>query len=109
GGPERGRLLLNIGGIANVTWVPRRGETSASLAFDTGPGVAVIDAVARRIDPRAPHAAGGEHARRGQRSSRVLDVLLADPFFAARPPKSTGREQFGSEYAERLLASVRQA
>jgi len=109
GHPERGRLLLNIGGIANVTWVPRRGETSASLAFDTGPGVAVIDAVTRRIDPAAPYDVGGEHARRGQQSARVLDALLADPFFVARPPKSTGREQFGSEYAERLLASVREA
>src|SRR5690349_237219 len=109
GHPERGRLLLNIGGIANVTWVPRRGDTSASLAFDTGPGVAVIDAVTRRIDPAAPYDVGGEHARRGQRSARVLDALLADPFFVARPPKSTGREQFGSEYADELRAAVLQA
>jgi len=109
GHPERGRLLLNIGGIANVTWVARRGVTDGSLAFDTGPGVAVIDAVARRIDPSAPYDVGGEHARRGQRSTRVLDALLADPFFAARPPKSTGRERFGSEYADELRAAVLQA
>jgi anhydro-N-acetylmuramic acid kinase len=109
GHPERGRLLLNIGGIANVTWVARRGVTDGSLAFDTGPGVAVIDAAARRIDPGAPYDVGGEHARRGQRLTRVLDALLADPFFAVRPPKSTGRERFGSAYADELRAAVLQA
>src|SRR5207244_9349510 len=49
GHPDRGRLLLNIGGIANVTWVPRRGRAAGALAFDTGPGVGVIDAVTRRV------------------------------------------------------------
>src|SRR5213594_4127058 len=93
GHEERGRWLLNIGGMANVTYVPRRGVTAGAFAFDTGPGVAVIDAITRRLDPDAPFDVGGEHARRGQRSTRVLDGLLADPFFGARPPKSTGRER----------------
>src|SRR5438034_9587517 len=53
GHPERGRLLLNIGGIANVTYAPRLGVTEGALAFDTGPGVAVVEAVTRRIDPSA--------------------------------------------------------
>src|SRR5437773_7240931 len=106
GHPERGRLLLNVGGIANVTWVPRRGATAGALAFDTGPGVAVIDAVTRRIDPAAAVDRAGAPARRGKPLMRVLDPLLADPYFAEPPPKSTGRERFGIEFADRLLGLV---
>src|SRR5213592_3110656 len=109
GHPERGRLLLNIGGMANVTWVPRRGVSEGALAFDTGPGVAVIDAVTRRIDPTAAFDRDGVRARRGKPLTRVLDGLLADPYFAQPPPKSTGRERFGIEFADRLLGLVRQA
>src|SRR2546426_861652 len=68
GHPECGRLLLNIGGMANVTFAPRRGVTGGAVAFDTGPGVAVVDAVTRRIDPAASFDAGGERARRGKPS-----------------------------------------
>lgn len=107
GHPERGRLLLNIGGIANVTWAPRRGVTAGAVAFDTGPGVAVIDAITRRIDPSAPFDRDGERARRGTPVLKVLDELLADPYFERAPPKSTGRERFGLDYAERLLQAVR--
>src|SRR5437867_524335 len=109
GHPSRGRLLLNLGGMANVTWVPRRGVTAGSLAFDTGPGVAVIDAVTRRVDPDAPYDQDGERARRGKPVARVLDRLLADPYFAAAPPKSTGRERFGIAYAEELTSAVARA
>src|SRR5216117_1528208 len=109
GDPERGRLLLNIGGMANVTWVPRRGVLDGALAFDTGPGVAVIDAVVRRLDPDAPYDRDGERARRGRPAAKVLEALLADAFFAQAPPKSTGRETFGISYAERLIERVREA
>ena len=109
GHPTRGRLLLNIGGMANVTWAPRRGDVTGAVAFDTGPGVAVVDAVTRRIDPSARFDVGGERARRGKPCRTVLDAVLADPYFATRPPKSTGREQFGPEYAMRLLEDVRRA
>ncbi|HEV8305905.1 MAG TPA: anhydro-N-acetylmuramic acid kinase [Gemmatimonadales bacterium] len=109
GHPDRGRLLLNIGGMANVTWVPRRGLTDGALAFDTGPGVAVIDAVTRRVDPEAAFDRGGERARRGRPAAKLLDELLADPYFDQPPPKSTGRERFGIEYADRLLARVHAA
>src|SRR5437762_8351795 len=109
GDPERGRLLLNIGGMANVTWVPRRGVLDGALAFDTGPGVAVIDAVVRRLDPDAPYDRDGERARRGRPAAKVLEALLADAFFAQAPPKSTGRETFGIAYAERLIDRVRKA
>jgi anhydro-N-acetylmuramic acid kinase len=106
GHEARGRLLLNIGGMANVTWVPRRGETVGALAFDTGPGVAVIDAVTRRIDPDATYDVNGERARRGKPAAKVLESLLADPYFQQPPPKSTGRERFGIAYADRLIELV---
>ncbi len=109
GHPERGRLLLNVGGIANVTWAPRRGVVAGAVAFDIGPGVGVIDAVTRRIDPTARFDVGGERARRGKACRPVLDALLADPYFAAPPPKSTGRERFGPDYAARLLEAVERA
>ena len=109
GHAECGRLLLNLGGIANVTFAPRRGVTGGAIAFDTGPGVGVVDAVTRRIDPTARFDAGGERARRGKPSRKVLDALLADPYFAAPPPKSTGRELFSPDYAAHLLDEVKRA
>src|SRR6267378_971040 len=102
-----GRWLLNIGGMANVTWVPRRGVPDGAFAFDTGPGVAVIDAITRRVDPDATFDEGGERARRGRPVAKLLEELLTDPYFDQAPPKSTGRERFGIEYADRLLARVR--
>ena len=107
GHPERGRLLLNIGGMANVTYAPRLGVTEGALAFDTGPGVAVVDAVTRRIDPAARFDLDGERARRGKPARKVLEALLADPYFAASPPKSTGREHFSPDYAARLVDEVK--
>src|SRR2546427_5579130 len=92
--------------MANITWAPRRGVIAGALAFDTGPGVAVIDAVTRRLDPTAPFDLGGERARRGRPVMRVLDALLGDPYFAQPPPKSTGRERFGLDYANRLIELV---
>src|SRR5881394_3288039 len=109
GHEQRGRWLLNIGGMANVTYVPRRGVPDGAFAFDTGPGVAVIDAVTRRVDPEATFDAGGERARRGRPVAKLLDELLANPYFDQPPPKSTGRERFGIEYADKLLARVRKA
>src|SRR5256884_115389 len=83
--------LLNIGGIANVTWVPRRGTADGALAFDTGPGVAVIDAVTRGLDPDTRFDRDGARARRGKPLRKVLEPLLADAYFAQPPPQSTGR------------------
>ncbi len=109
GAPDRPRLLLNLGGIANVTWVPRRGVTAGAVAFDTGPGVGVIDAVTRRVDPALPFDRDGTRARRGKPDAAALEALLRDPYFSARPPKSTGRERFGPDFADRLIGLVRDA
>jgi anhydro-N-acetylmuramic acid kinase len=103
---ERPRVLLNIGGMANLTYVPRRAQEEGVLAFDTGPGVAVIDALARRVDPRRAYDRDGHIAAAGRADEAVLAELLADPYFAAPPPKSTGRERFGDAYAASLQARV---
>ena len=96
-------MLLNLGGMANLTYVPRRAQEDGVLAFDTGPGVAVIDGVAAAGGPAALVRSRRPHRRRRARPDEaVLAELLADPFFAAPPPKSTGRERFGDAYAAAL-------
>jgi len=104
--PEGPRTLLNIGGMANLTWVPRRAAERGVVAFDTGPGVAVVDAVARLVDPSQPFDRDGVLAARGSANEAVVRELLADPFFELPPPRSTGRERFGEAYARRLHARV---
>jgi anhydro-N-acetylmuramic acid kinase len=103
GAPAHPRVLLNIGGMANATWVARRGDPAGAVAFDTGPGMAVIDTAARLVDPSLPYDRDGLLAARGRVNAAVLGDLLADPYFAAPPPRSTGRERFGMEYARALL------
>jgi anhydro-N-acetylmuramic acid kinase len=102
GSADAPRVLLNLGGMANLTYVERRAQEDGVLAFDTGPGVAVVDAVARMVDQRRSYDRDGKIAARGTVHEDVLAGLLADPFFAAPPPKSTGRERFGDQYAREL-------
>jgi anhydro-N-acetylmuramic acid kinase len=101
-GGESPRVLLNIGGMANVTFVKHRASDDGAFAFDTGPGMAIIDAVARMVDPSASCDLDGAISARGKPNEPLLRELLADPFFAAAPPKSTGRERFGDAYARAL-------
>jgi anhydro-N-acetylmuramic acid kinase len=96
------RVLLNLGGMANLTYVVQRAQEDGVLAFDTGPGVAVVDAVARLVDQRRSYDRDGKIAAQGTVHEDLLTTLLADPFFAAPPPKSTGRERFGDQYARDL-------
>ena len=105
-GADHPRILLNVGGMANLTLVPHRAEERGAFAFDTGPGVAIVDAVARIVDPSLPFDRDGLLAARGTPNEAVLAELLGHPFFAQRPPKSTGRERFGPEYAAELAARV---
>jgi anhydro-N-acetylmuramic acid kinase len=103
---EAPRVLLNLGGMANLTYVERRAQEDGVLAFDTGPGVAVIDAVARLVDQRRSYDRDGKIAAQGTANEETLTELLADPYFATAPPKSTGRERFGDEYARALHQRV---
>jgi anhydro-N-acetylmuramic acid kinase len=98
------RLLQNVGGIGNVSVVPPKGDASGVRAFDTGPGVAVLDAVVRRLAPDLPYDVDGRLARQGAPIEPVLEELLAEPYFLAQPPKSTGRELFDPAYVDRFLA-----
>jgi anhydro-N-acetylmuramic acid kinase len=100
------RVLLNLGGMANLTYVPRRSQEDGVLAFDTGPGVAIIDGVTRLVDQRRSFDRDGRLAAKGSVNEAVLAELLADPFFAEPPPKSTGRERFGDSYARTLHERV---
>jgi anhydro-N-acetylmuramic acid kinase len=107
-GGGRWRALQNIGGIGNVTVVPPDGTLASVRAFDTGPGVGVIDAVVRRLYPSMRYDTDGAIAARGRTLQAVVDELMRDPYFAAEPPKSTGRELFDAAYVERLIARCRQ-
>jgi anhydro-N-acetylmuramic acid kinase len=102
--PDRARALQNLGGIGNVTCLPPRGSGSDVLAFDTGPGNALIDAVVEiSSGGRLTYDADGRLAARGQVDESLLAELLAHPFFAMEPPKSTGREAFGMPFVRRLV------
>lgn len=101
------RALQNLGGIGNVTVVPPGGSFDGVRAFDTGPGVGVIDGVTRRLVPELPYDIDGALARRGRPCDDVVSELLREPYFAAAPPKSTGRELFTRAYMERLISMCR--
>ncbi|MEO5817446.1 MAG: anhydro-N-acetylmuramic acid kinase [Gemmatimonadaceae bacterium] len=103
-GGGRWRALQNIGGIGNVTVVPPDGTLASVRAFDTGPGVGVLDAVVRTLDPSKRYDRNGEWAKQGHVIQYAVAELLAHPYFAAEPPKSTGRELFDAAYVERFLA-----
>ncbi|MGA3131832.1 MAG: anhydro-N-acetylmuramic acid kinase [Terracidiphilus sp.] len=95
---KRGRVLQNIGGIANLTAIPPNAPPHAVLAFDTGPGNMVIDWLVQRLFNK-PFDRNGALAARGQVLEAVLKQALRHPYFKLRPPKTAGREQFGRTYA----------
>jgi anhydro-N-acetylmuramic acid kinase len=102
----RVRALQNIGGIANVTVVPDRRE--GVFAFDTGPGNMCLDAVAAVASGGAErYDAGGVRAARGRVDAALLAELHAHPFFAQAPPRSSGREMFGSGFTAGLIDRFR--
>ena len=103
------RALQNIGGIGNVSVVPPRGIDAPVVAFDTGPGVAIIDGVVRSLVPGLAYDVNGVLARRGAAIETVVREALAEPYFAAPPPKSTGRELFNRAYIARFIERCRTA
>ncbi len=103
---RRGRVLQNIGGIANLTAIPAGGRAEDLIAFDTGPGNMVMDALMEALLQK-PYDRNGAAAARGAVIEPVLKAMLRNRFFARQPPRTAGREQFGREYAMRLLAACR--
>lgn len=106
--PGESRLALNLGGIANLTWLPRGGRADDVIAFDVGPANALIDGVVAIFsEGRESMDRDGARARRGQVDGALLARLLDDEFLSRTPPKSTGRERYGTEQAEALVRESR--
>lgn len=98
---ESGRLVVNIGGIANVTYVTA--ELEDVVGYDIGPGMMIADFLARRMSSGdLDYDRDGVLSHGGKVVQGVVDYVFAHPFFQKPPPRSTGREDFGSDYAERL-------
>jgi len=97
-----GRIVQNIGGIANLTAIPAGAGPDSVIAFDTGPGNMVIDAVTENLFKR-PFDRDGEIAASGKVLEPVLRRLLQRKFFQAKPPKTAGREEFGREFVREFL------
>jgi anhydro-N-acetylmuramic acid kinase len=101
GDHQLSRAVQNIGGIGNVTWVPPGGQWEAMLAFDTGPGNALIDHATWRLSGGMQRFdADGALAAAGRVDGTLLSELLGDAYFLVEPPKSTGRELFGAQFAD---------
>lgn len=100
----RGRVALNIGGISNLTAIPPNTSTDRVLAFDCGPGNMVIDQLVTRITSgQQCYDRDGAIAAVGNIDQKLLAKLLRDKYFRAKPPKTAGREQYGTEYVSKLL------
>lgn len=97
-----GRIAQNIGGIANLTAIPAGATPSEVVAFDSGPGNMVMDALAGRLFGRA-YDREGRIAARGRVLEEVVGEVLARPFFRRPPPKTAGREEFGREFVKDFL------
>ncbi|MGD0786897.1 MAG: anhydro-N-acetylmuramic acid kinase [Terracidiphilus sp.] len=100
---RRGRVLQNIGGIANLTAIPAGADADRVIAFDTGPGNMVIDALAQELFAK-PFDRNGAWAAEGTVIAPVLAAALRNPYFRQKPPRTAGREPFGREYAAKFLA-----
>ena len=100
----RGRLVINIGGIAGLTAIPASAGPEGVVGFDTGPGTLVIDGlVARLTGGREGFDHDGRYARRGTTRPALLGRLLEHPYLGTAPPKSCGREEFGRPFLEPIL------
>jgi len=102
--PQRARCMQNIGGIANVSYVPADARLEDVFGFDTGPGNMVIDELVFILsDAQESFDRDGRRAMRGTIRQDILDWGLAEPYFDLDPPKTTGRERFGRQFARRMI------
>jgi anhydro-N-acetylmuramic acid kinase len=103
---KRGRVLQNIGGIANLTAIPAGAKANRVVAFDTGPGNMVIDALTQQLFGK-PFDRNGALAAEGSVLEPVLAAELRNPYYRLKPPRTAGREQFGRAYAADFLVECR--
>lgn len=98
---KHNRAVQNIGGIGNVTYLPAGGGIEDVIAFDTGPGNMIIDRLVNIISGgKLNYDKGGNIAAKGKIDATMVGQMLRHPFFRRKPPKSTGREEFGQKYCE---------
>jgi anhydro-N-acetylmuramic acid kinase len=97
-----GRIVQNIGGIANLTAIPANANSNQVIAFDTGPGNMVIDAIVERLFGK-PYDRDGRIAGSGAALDCVISGVMRGPFFRRKPPKTAGREEFGREFAQEFI------
>jgi anhydro-N-acetylmuramic acid kinase len=108
--PSQVRVAQNIGGIANLTYIPPSTSSEELIAFDTGPGNMLIDELVNRITRgNQRYDQDGALASQGTVSNALLDELLAEPYLQQSSPKTTGRELFGSQYGEKVWLKARSA
>jgi anhydro-N-acetylmuramic acid kinase len=105
--PNRPRLVVNIGGISNVTYLPGKAENTKVLAFDTGPGNMVIDGIMEQRSGRHRMDRNGATAGRGKVNDELLRRLMRHPFVRRAPPKTTGREAFGQYFVQEFVRSAK--
>ena len=101
---RRGRVLQNIGGIANLTAIPVSAAPDAVIAFDTGPGNMVMDALAQQLFNKR-YDRNGAFAAAGTVLAPVLAAALRNAYYQLKPPRTAGREQFGREYSAKFLSA----
>ncbi len=107
---KKNRVVQNIGGIANLTWLKARAGIEDILAFDTGPGNMIIDHIAHLITKgRYHYDVDGRIAAKGKVDTRLLEKLMQHKFLKKCPPKSTGREEFGAAFSNRLYNTATKA
>ena len=100
---RRGRCMQNIGGIGNVTYIPPNATWEEVIAFDTGPGNMIIDELAYMMtNGRQTYDVDGMLAATGTVREELLETWMSDPYFSKQPPKTTGRELFGSQFARQI-------
>ena len=105
---RRGRIVQNIGGIGNLTAIPAGASSESVVAFDTGPGNMVIDAVTEKLFGQ-PFDRNGKIAASGEVIEPVVDAVLRRPFFRRAPPKTAGREEFGREFVAEFMRACGRA
>ncbi|MCX5635529.1 MAG: anhydro-N-acetylmuramic acid kinase [Planctomycetota bacterium] len=107
---KKNRIVQNIGGIANLTWLKASAGIKDVLAFDTGPGNMIIDHIAQLITKdRYRYDVDGRIAAKGKVDTSLLEKLMQHKFLKRRPPKSTGREEFGAAFSNRLYNTAAKA